>query len=74
MDDKARKVRHQLFQFYMKECRPPMVNELAAESGLDASDIHQILDQLEEMHHIVQYKHESLSPTPIAMAHPFSHL
>ncbi|KAA8651305.1 uncharacterized protein ATNIH1004_000186 [Aspergillus tanneri] len=74
MNDKARKVRHQLLQFYMKECRPPTVDELAAESGLNASDIHQILDQLEELHHIVKYKHESRSPTPIAMAHPFSHL
>ncbi|KAF5858673.1 hypothetical protein ETB97_003888 [Aspergillus alliaceus] len=74
MDKTTRNVRHQLFQFYLKECRPPTVIELATECGLNTTEIHQILDRLEELHHIVQYKHQSRSPTPIAMAHPFSHL
>ncbi|KAK9321099.1 hypothetical protein V1517DRAFT_184841 [Lipomyces orientalis] len=74
MDDKARKVRYEIFNFYLKECRPPTVNELAEVSGLASTEVFSILRQLEELHHIVLYKHDSCSPTPIAMAHPFSHL
>ncbi|OOF93323.1 hypothetical protein ASPCADRAFT_407523 [Aspergillus carbonarius ITEM 5010] len=74
MDKKARQVRHKLFQFYLKECRPPTVMELAILCILSTAEIQQILDQLEDLHHIVQYKHDGRSPTPIAMAHPFSHL
>ena len=74
MDKKARQVRHKLFQFYLKECRPPTVMELAILCSLSTAEIQQILDQLEDLHHIVQYKHDGRSPTPIAMAHPFSHL
>jgi DNA-binding MarR family transcriptional regulator len=74
MDEQARQVRHLLFQFYLNECRPPTVMELADQSGLMTSEVQYILDKLEQMHHIVQYKHNGRSPTPIAMAHPFSHL
>ncbi|KAE8154521.1 hypothetical protein BDV25DRAFT_126412 [Aspergillus avenaceus] len=74
MDETVRNVRYQLFQFYLKECRPPTLMELATKCGLSTSKTSQILDQLEELHHIVQYKHNSRAPTPIAMAHPFSHL
>ncbi|KAJ5359402.1 uncharacterized protein N7496_011815 [Penicillium cataractarum] len=74
MDDITRNVRYHLFQFYLRECRPPTVDELAQESGLQSSEIPPILQQLEDSHHIVLYKHESCAPTPIAMAHPFSHL
>lgn len=74
MDDTARDVRYELFQFYLKECRPPTVDELAKASGLAASEIPPVLRQLEDAHHIVLYKHEWCAPTPIAMAHPFSHL
>lgn len=74
MDDTTRKARYELFQFYLRECRPPTVDELAKASGLDSSEVPSILKKLEDAHHIVLYKHESCSPTPIAMAHPFSHL
>lgn len=74
MDDITRKVRYEIFQFYQRECRPPTIDELAKVSGLNSSEIPPLLRKLEDMHHIVLYKHGSCSPTPIAMAHPFSHL
>ncbi|KAL2862220.1 alkylmercury lyase family protein [Aspergillus lucknowensis] len=73
MDNTTRNVRHQLFQFYLRECRPPTTDELAKASGMNVSEIPAILKKLEDLHHIVLYKHEC-APTPIAMAHPFSHL
>lgn len=74
MDEITRKVRCEIFQFYLRECRPPTNDELAKVSGVDLVEIPPILRKLEDMHHIVLYKHDSCSPTPIAMAHPFSHL
>ena len=74
MDDKTRQVRYEIFNFYLKQCRPPTTDELAQVSGLDSADILPVLRQLEDLHHMVLYKHESCSPSPIAMAHPFSHL
>ncbi|OQE34795.1 hypothetical protein PENCOP_c015G05373 [Penicillium coprophilum] len=74
MDDTTRNVRYELFQFYLRECRPPTVDELAKASSLPCVEIPPVLQQLEDSHHIVLYKHQSCAPTPVAMAHPFSHL
>ncbi|KAJ5787188.1 hypothetical protein N7457_002178 [Penicillium paradoxum] len=74
MDDITRNVRYELFQFYLRECRPPTNDELAKASGIDAAEVSLILQKLEDAHHIICYRHKSCSPTSIAMAHPFSHL
>lgn len=74
MDDITRKVRHDIFTFYLRECRPPTLDELATESGFASTEVSPILNRLEDLHHIVLYKYEACSPSPIAMAYPFSHL
>lgn len=74
MKEVTRKVRYELFQFYLQECCPPTEDELAKLPGLGSCEIPSILRKLEEEHRIVLYKHESCAPTPMAMAHPFPHL
>ncbi|EZG14445.1 hypothetical protein H107_06412 [Trichophyton rubrum CBS 202.88] len=74
MKEVTRKVRYELFQFYLQECCPPTEDELAKLSGLGSCEIPSILRKPEEEHRIVLYKHESCAPTPMAMAHLFPHL
>ncbi|OAL70165.1 hypothetical protein A7D00_5696 [Trichophyton violaceum] len=74
MKEVTRKVRYELFQFYLQECCPPTEDELAKLSGLGSCEIPSILRKPEEEHRIVLYTHESCAPTPMAMAHPFPHL
>lgn len=74
MDEQTRNVRHIIFSFYLKYCRPPGISDIASAAGLSTSQTADALQQLESMHHIVLYKNAVPSPTPIAMAHPFSHM
>jgi hypothetical protein len=74
MDDSLRSLRHAIFTSYLDTCRPPTVDELASITGRTAVEINDGLKKLEELHHIVLHGEGVCSPTPIAMAHPFSHL
>ncbi|KAI1907481.1 hypothetical protein LOZ61_006116 [Ophidiomyces ophidiicola] len=74
MDAPLRRLRQLLFGFYLDQCRPPTVAELASGSGHSVSETKELLKQLENSHHIVLYDEELCTLTPIAMAHPFSHL
>ncbi|KAK0660336.1 hypothetical protein DIS24_g3437 [Lasiodiplodia hormozganensis] len=74
MTDCARSVRHFIFTFYLEHCRPPTTQEIATAGSFSADQVTDALRELETSHHIVLYKDGVPSPTPIAMAHPFSHL
>lgn len=74
MDPTDRKVRFEIFSFFLQECRPPTIPELVACTALTEASVAQSLRNLQDLHHITLYDDGVPSPTPIAMAHPFSHL
>ena len=74
MDASDRKVRYGVFGFFLENCRPPTTTELAAQTGLSPSRVSQSLKTLQRLHHLSLYDDHVPSLTPIAMAHPFSHL
>ncbi|KAK2746979.1 hypothetical protein FQN57_002551 [Myotisia sp. PD_48] len=74
MDSITRSVRHALFTFWLEHCRPPTVDELASASCKDAAVTRKALTDLQDKHHIVLYDDHLCTPSPVAMAHPFSHL
>lgn len=74
MDSFERKLRYQVFQFYLENCRPPTIQELSTLLSLPTADVNRGLQRLRDLHHVKLYDEGVPSPTPIAMAHPFSHL
>jgi len=74
MDEQIRNVRRFIFSFYLRQSRPPGINDIASGTGLSTTLVANALQQLESQHHVVLYKDAVPSPTPIAMAHPFSHM
>ncbi|KAM5386615.1 hypothetical protein ACJZ2D_000578 [Fusarium nematophilum] len=74
MDELARRVRHQVFAFYLDRCRPPTIPEIATAAAVTEEQANDALRQLEETHHVVLHKRGVCTPTPISMAHPFSHI
>ncbi len=74
MDQSDRQLRFEVINFWLDNCRPPTAQDLASKSGRDEADVRRGLKRLEELHHLKLYGDEAPSPTPIAMAHPFSHL
>lgn len=49
----------------------PTLEELTKSTNLAPETVSKSLKQLEDLHHLVLYKEGVLSPTPIAMIHPF---
>ncbi|KAJ6443516.1 AIF-like mitochondrial oxidoreductase (Nfrl) [Purpureocillium lavendulum] len=78
MDDFDRQLRFDVINFWLDQCRPPTVAELASQGGgegdRDETSVRRGLARLEQLHHLTLYGADVPSPTPIAMAHPFSHL
>ncbi|KAK6356704.1 hypothetical protein TWF718_001046 [Orbilia javanica] len=74
MNHQVRTIRCFIFKFYLEHCHPPTVDDIVEATSISAEDVSEALLQLEENHHIVLYKFGVPSTTPIAMAHPFSHL
>lgn len=74
MDEETRNLRFKVFEYLLDQCRPPTVDELASRCACTASDVQSMLKRLQELHHLKLYDDKVPSPTPIAMAHPFSHL
>ena len=74
MDQSDRQLRFEVINFWLDNCRPPTTQDLASKGGRDEADVRRGLKRLEELHHLKLYGDEVPSPTPIAMAHPFSHL
>jgi hypothetical protein len=74
MDEHTRHVRYQIFKFCLEHCHPPSAEELAYLTGLPADIIPGILRVLEQEKHLVLYRENVPSRTPIAMVHPFAHL
>src|ERR1700761_8203618 len=58
----------------LEECRPATLEELSQMSPTSSNETLALLRKHEELHHMVLYQDGSVSPTPIAMMHLFSHL
>ena len=74
MDEHTSNVRYHIFKFCLDHCHPPSVRELALLTGQPVDKIPEILRVLEQEKHLMLYKENVPSQTPIAMVHPFAHL
>lgn len=74
MNDTQRKLRYEVMKFLLRECRPPTVQDLVSQGFEDEVSVTTGLEKLRDLHHLALYEPGTPSPTPIAMAHPFSHL
>ena len=74
MELSDKKLRYEVFTYFLEKCRPPTVTELVNRLTLTEAEVRQGLKSLEDLHHLVLYQDDVPSPTPIHMAHPFSHL
>ncbi|KAK2729086.1 hypothetical protein CKAH01_10525 [Colletotrichum kahawae] len=74
MDEVTRKVRYRIFEYYLENCRPPTTQDVAKSVGISEEQARVSFQQLDTAHHVVLHKHGVHTPTPICMAHPFSHL
>lgn len=74
MDSFERKLRFQVFQFFLDNCRPPTVQDLSSKLSIPNEDVSRGLKRLRDLHHVKLYADGVPSPAPIAMAHPFSRL
>lgn len=74
MDDSTNRLRYEIINFFLRECRPPTTQELTDKVSGSEYDVVRGLQNLEELHHLKLYDAGVASPSPISMAHPFSHL
>lgn len=74
MDEHPSNVRYHIFKFCLEHCHPPSIGELTILTGQPVDKIPEILRVLEQEKHLVLYKENVPSQTPIAMVHPFAHL
>ena len=74
MELSDRKLRYEVFTYFLEMCRSPTIAELVDRLTLTEAEVKQGLEKLEDLHHLVLYQDGVPSPTPIHMAHPFSHL
>ncbi|KAF0320331.1 hypothetical protein GQ607_012427 [Colletotrichum asianum] len=74
MDEVTREVRCRIFEYYLANCRPPTTQDIAESVGISEEQARVSFQQLDAAHHVVLHKPGVHTPTPICMAHPFSHL
>ena len=74
MELSDRKLRYEVFTYLLEKARPPTVTDLVDRLTLTEAEVRQGLRRLEDLHHLILYQDDVPSPTPIHMAHPFSHL
>ncbi|KAK5993818.1 hypothetical protein PT974_07255 [Cladobotryum mycophilum] len=74
MDARTRDIRIFVINHYLQTCRPPTVAEIAKETSSSPEEVNTGLEKLEALQHFTLYKKNVPALSPIAMAHPFSHL
>ena len=74
MDEIDKRLRYEVINFHLNECRPPTVQELVDKTSYDEYVVTEGLKRLADQHHLKLYDEGVPSVTPISMAHPFSHL